>query len=156
MPADFQSPAVLDLSDEPGVDADAVNYRPGVRGALGRAARSPFDARELMLAEREGSDVGDRAEPVQLDFGTPPVARSLSIPRPAGMGAFQFVVLSKLRAAQLMRGCRPRVDGMHKPTIIAQLEVSEGKVTQSLIPPSHPGTSGVAPIEEVPALVVKT
>jgi DNA-directed RNA polymerase subunit K/omega len=155
MPADFQSPAVLDLSDELGVDADAVNYRPGVRGALGRAARSPFDAREVTLAEREGSDVGDRVEPVQLDFGTP-IARSLSIPRPAGMGAFQFVVLSKLRAAQLMRGCRPRVDGMHKPTITAQLEVSEGKVTQALIPPSPPGTSGVAPIEDTPAMVVKT
>jgi hypothetical protein len=156
MPADFQSPAVLDLSDEPGVDADAVNYRPGVRGTLGRAARSPFDAREVMLADREGSDVGDRARPVHLDLGTLPIARSLSIQRPAGMGAFQFVVLSKLRAAQLMRGCRPRVDGMHKPTIIAQLEVSEGKVTQSFIQPSHPGTSGVAPIEEEPAMVVKT
>jgi len=44
------------------------------------------------------------------------------------MGAFEFVVLSTLRAAQLMRGCRPRVEGDHKPTIIAQCEIAEGKV----------------------------
>jgi hypothetical protein len=35
-----------------------------------------------------------------------------------------------------MRGCRPRVDGDHKATVIAQLEVSEGKVTQMIaLPP---------------------
>ena len=50
------------------------------------------------------------------------------IHRPVGMGAFEFVVLSTLRAAQLMRGCRPRVEGDHKPTIIAQCEIAEGKV----------------------------
>ncbi len=48
--------------------------------------------------------------------------------RPSGMGGFEFVVLASLRAAQLMRGCRPRVDGGHKNTVIAQREVSEGKV----------------------------
>ena len=52
------------------------------------------------------------------------------IRRPPGVGTFQFVVLATLRAAQLMRGCRPRVDGVHKATVIAQLEVSEGKVMQ--------------------------
>jgi hypothetical protein len=52
--------------------------------------------------------------------------------RPPGVGTFQFVVLAMLRAAQLMRGCRPRVDGLHKATVIAQLEVSEGKVRQAL------------------------
>ena len=56
------------------------------------------------------------------------------IQRPSGIGAFQFVVLSTLRAAQLMRGCRPRVDGIHKATTIAQLEVSEGRVTQLTAP----------------------
>lgn len=54
------------------------------------------------------------------------------IQRPPGVGAFQFVVLATLRAAQLMRGCRPRVEGMHKPIVIAQLEVAAGKVTQVL------------------------
>ena len=51
------------------------------------------------------------------------------------MGAFQFVVLSTLRSAQLIRGCRPRVDGVHKKTVIAQIEVAEGKVTQEVVPP---------------------
>jgi DNA-directed RNA polymerase subunit K/omega len=47
-----------------------------------------------------------------------------------GVGAFQFVVLSSLRAVQLTRGCRPRIDGVHKHTVMAQLEVSQGKVIQ--------------------------
>jgi DNA-directed RNA polymerase subunit K/omega len=50
---------------------------------------------------------------------------------PAGIGAFQFVTLASLRAIQLMRGCRPRIDGAHKNTVIAQLEVSRGKVVQA-------------------------
>jgi hypothetical protein len=53
------------------------------------------------------------------------------IQRPPGMGGFQFVVLATLRAAQLMRGCIPRVDGIHKSTVVAQLEVSAGKVTEA-------------------------
>jgi len=52
------------------------------------------------------------------------------IQRPPSVGAFQFAVLATLRAAQLMRGCRPRVGGTHKPTVIAQVEVAEGKVVQ--------------------------
>jgi DNA-directed RNA polymerase subunit K/omega len=53
---------------------------------------------------------------------------------PAGIGAFQFVTLASLRAMQLMRGCRPRIDGTHKNTVIAQLEVSQGKVVQAAVP----------------------
>jgi hypothetical protein len=51
---------------------------------------------------------------------------------PPGMGAFQFVKLASLRAAQLQRGCRPLVDGdgTHRATVIAQVEVAEGRVTQ--------------------------
>jgi hypothetical protein len=49
--------------------------------------------------------------------------------RPAGVGAFEFVILASLRAAQLMRGCRPKIDGFHKNTVIAQLEVAQGKVS---------------------------
>jgi len=52
------------------------------------------------------------------------------IKRPPGMGGFEFVVLAKLRAQQLIRGCRPRVEGLHKATITAQLEVAAGLVTQ--------------------------
>jgi DNA-directed RNA polymerase subunit K/omega len=42
---------------------------------------------------------------------------------------FEFVVLSTLRAAQLMRGCSPRVAGVHKATVIARAEVAGGFVT---------------------------
>ena len=54
------------------------------------------------------------------------------IQRPPGVGAFEFVILSTLRAAQLMRGCTPRVTGTHKATVIAQCEVAEGKVAQAV------------------------
>jgi len=51
------------------------------------------------------------------------------------MGAFTFVVLSTLRSTQLIRGCRPRVEGAHKRTVIAQIEVAEGKVLQLFTAP---------------------
>lgn len=57
------------------------------------------------------------------------------IQRPTHIGAFQFVVVASLRAAQLTRGCLPRVDGLHKVTVTAQLEVSEGRITAVEIPP---------------------
>lgn len=57
------------------------------------------------------------------------------IHRPTNMGAFQFVVLAALRAAQLTRGCVPRVDGHHKAAITAQIEVAEGKITQAPVVP---------------------
>jgi DNA-directed RNA polymerase subunit K/omega len=53
---------------------------------------------------------------------------------PDGMGAYQFAVLASLRAAQLMHGCVPRVDGgTHKSTTTAQLEIMQG-VTSELSP----------------------
>ena len=48
--------------------------------------------------------------------------------RPDGMNAFEFVVLSALRAAQLQRGCTPRVEQSLKLAVTAQHEVAEGKV----------------------------
>ena len=57
------------------------------------------------------------------------------IQRPIGMGGFEFVVLATLRATQLIRGCLPKVDGGHKKTITAQMEVAAGKVTRLLTPP---------------------
>jgi len=58
--------------------------------------------------------------------------------RPSGSGAFEFVVVSGLRAAQLMRGSRPRVEGSHKVITTAQLEVAEGKVARvPLLTPDH-------------------
>jgi DNA-directed RNA polymerase subunit K/omega len=47
--------------------------------------------------------------------------------------AFEFVVVASLRAAQLMRGCTPRVDGTGKAVTIAQREVAAGKVTRAAV-----------------------
>jgi len=44
------------------------------------------------------------------------------------MNAFEFVVLSGLRAAQLHRGCTPRVEQSPKVAVTAQQEVAERKV----------------------------
>jgi DNA-directed RNA polymerase subunit K/omega len=49
---------------------------------------------------------------------------------PNGASAFEFAVVSGLRAAQLLRGCAPRVEGTHKPIVTAQLEVAAGKVAR--------------------------
>lgn len=57
------------------------------------------------------------------------------IQRPPTFGAFQYVILVALRSAQLMRGCRPRVESLHKPTVTAQLEVSQGFITQLPVGP---------------------
>ena len=48
--------------------------------------------------------------------------------RPDDMNAFEFVVLSGLRAAQLHRGCTPRVEQSPKVAVTAQQEVAERKV----------------------------
>jgi len=76
--------------------------------------------------------------------------------RPAGIGAFEFVILASLRAAQLMRGCRPKIEGFHKNTVLAQLEVAQGKVTaqsaEEAALEALPDT-GPAAEEPVPALV---
>lgn len=48
---------------------------------------------------------------------------------PELMGKFEFVRLSSLRAAQLIRGCTARVPGHHKPTTTALYEVATGAVS---------------------------
>jgi DNA-directed RNA polymerase subunit K/omega len=57
------------------------------------------------------------------------------VKRPAGMNAFEFSVLSGLRAAQLIRGCTPRVLPSAKMTVTAQHEVAERKVVRSIAAP---------------------
>jgi len=54
------------------------------------------------------------------------------------MNAFEFSVLSSLRAAQLARGCTPRVEAGVKITVTAQNEVAARKVERLLAtdPPS--------------------
>jgi len=44
------------------------------------------------------------------------------------MGRFEFARLSALRAAQLMRGCTPKVVASPKRTSTALREVAEGKI----------------------------
>jgi DNA-directed RNA polymerase subunit K/omega len=46
------------------------------------------------------------------------------------MNAFEFAVLSGLRAAQLQRGCTPRVPPSEKITVTAQHELAEGKIVR--------------------------
>lgn len=53
------------------------------------------------------------------------------VKRPNGMNAFEFSVLSGLRAAQLSRGCAPRVERTGKITVTAQHEIAERKVVAS-------------------------
>jgi DNA-directed RNA polymerase subunit K/omega len=53
------------------------------------------------------------------------------VKRPDGMNRFEFSVLSGLRAAQLRRGCTPRVVESSKLTVTAQLEIAERKVVRS-------------------------
>ena len=70
------------------------------------------------------------------------------------MGAFQFVVLATLRAAQLIRGCEPRVfTGDHKKTVIAQCEVAEGKVAQLASAPIVVGDFSPPSIDDLSPLV---
>ena len=51
--------------------------------------------------------------------------------RPPEFGAFEFAVLSGLRAAPADAGCTARVDGTHKNIVTAQLEVAAGKVARA-------------------------
>jgi DNA-directed RNA polymerase subunit K/omega len=47
------------------------------------------------------------------------------------MGEFEFAVLAGLRAAQLTRGCTPRVDSSNKVAVTAQREIAERKVVRA-------------------------
>ena len=53
------------------------------------------------------------------------------VKRPDGMNAFEFAVLSGLRATQLYRGCTPRVPPSEKVAVTAQHEVAERQVVAS-------------------------
>jgi len=64
------------------------------------------------------------------------------VKRPDQMKAFEFAVLAGLRAAQLQRGCTPRVEQSPKVAVTAQHEIAERKVqplrtTAESLAPSH-------------------
>ena len=85
----------------------------------------------------------------------PRVSATRRIPltrRPPAIGAFEFVVLSALRAAQLMRGCIPKVQGAHKLTTTAQWEVAAGKIV-NIYDASLAPQAIVASPDPAPALV---
>jgi DNA-directed RNA polymerase subunit K/omega len=50
--------------------------------------------------------------------------------RPIHLNAYEFVVVSALRAQQLLAGSVPRVDGDHSPATTAQMEVALGHVAR--------------------------
>ena len=72
--------------------------------------------------------------------------------RPTGIGAFEFAVLASLRAAQLCRGCVPRVEGDHCRAVTAQMEVADGSVFAAALATEDVGgaaTSAPAPAGEL-------
>ena len=52
------------------------------------------------------------------------------VARPPRVNAYEFVVVSALRAHQLMGGCLPQLTGDHKATIMAQMEVAMGRIAR--------------------------
>lgn len=50
--------------------------------------------------------------------------------RPAHMNAYEFVVVSSLRAKQLLAGCVARLAGSHNAATMAQMEVAAGQVVR--------------------------
>ena len=55
------------------------------------------------------------------------------VQRPLELKAFEFAVLAGLRAAQLARGCTPRVTCGANVGVTAQIEVATGKIVR--VPP---------------------
>ena len=53
------------------------------------------------------------------------------VTRPTHMNAYEFVLISALRALQLKSGSVPRVDGDHAATTTAQMEVAQGQVMRA-------------------------
>ena len=50
--------------------------------------------------------------------------------RPTNLNVYEFVVVSALRAQQLLAGCTPRLPGTHSATTMAQMEVADGCVAR--------------------------
>jgi DNA-directed RNA polymerase subunit K/omega len=55
------------------------------------------------------------------------------VTRPVHLNAYEFVVLSALRAQQLLAGCTPRLEGEHSAATMAQMEVAAGRVTRAAV-----------------------
>jgi DNA-directed RNA polymerase subunit K/omega len=57
------------------------------------------------------------------------------VTRPPQMNAYEFVVLSALRAGQLMAGSTPRLSGECSAITMAQMEVADGQILRDENPP---------------------
>jgi hypothetical protein len=83
------------------------------------------------------------------------------VQRPTDVGAFEFVVLASLRAAQLIRGCTPLIESTHKMITTAQMEVAERRIVRApaavlvlagALAPAEPASeSGLSVSFELPA-----
>ncbi|HEY5617274.1 MAG TPA: hypothetical protein VIK60_04975 [Vicinamibacterales bacterium] len=51
--------------------------------------------------------------------------------RPPHLNAYEFVVVSSLRAKQLLAGCVARLEGPHNAATMAQMEVAAGRVVRA-------------------------
>jgi DNA-directed RNA polymerase subunit K/omega len=51
--------------------------------------------------------------------------------RPREYNSYEFVVISSLRAKQLLAGCTAHVEGEHTAPVMAQMEVAGGHVARS-------------------------
>lgn len=54
------------------------------------------------------------------------------VSRPTHINAYEFAVLSALRAQQLIAGCVPRLAGTHNAATMAQMEVAAGQVCRAV------------------------
>jgi len=53
------------------------------------------------------------------------------VTRSSAVNAYEFIVVSALRAQQLLAGCTPRLPGEHTPMVMAQMEVAAGQVRRA-------------------------
>ena len=53
------------------------------------------------------------------------------VTRPPTTNAYEFIVISALRAQQLLSGCTPRLSGEHNAMVMAQMGVAAGHVTRA-------------------------
>jgi DNA-directed RNA polymerase subunit K/omega len=76
----------------------------------------------------------------------------LMVRRPNDMNSFEFAVLAGLRAAQLYRGCTPRVERSAKVTVTAQHEIATRKVQRLnvVIAPPHANDDDSSPSDLAP------
>ena len=66
------------------------------------------------------------------------------VQRPTLWNAFEFAVVAGLRAAQLTRGCTPRVPCAEKVAVTALMEVAAGKIVRDPTADVHAAMSADA------------